>query len=197
MFRIVSVRDYIRVPPSKFGEPIDKIAVEQLRDMYEGRIERDLGIFVSVFDVRVDKRGIVMFGDGGAYHRVEFKALAFVPLINEVVEGEVTDTHDFGAFIRVGPTTAFMHKTQIADENVIHYDKQSKVFIIGEKTHDKTPRRLGKGDIVRAKIVGVSYFSAQEGNRVNISLTARQPFLGKLEWIEEELQRKKTKPQQR
>ncbi len=107
----------------------------------------------------------------------------------------MTDTHDFGAFIRIGPTTAFMHKTQIADENVIHYDKQSKVFIIGEKAHDKTPRRLGgKGDIVRAKIVGISYFSAQEGNRVNISLTARQPFLGKLEWIEEELQKKKAKP---
>jgi DNA-directed RNA polymerase subunit E' len=197
VFRIVSVRDYIRVPPTKFGEPIDKIAVEQLRELYEGRVERDLGIFVTVFDIKINKRGIVMFGDGGAYHRVEFKALAFVPLINEVVEGEVVDTHDYGAFIRIGPATAFMHKTQIADENVIHYDRQSKIFIIGEKTPEKTPRRLGKGDIVRAKIAGVSYFSTSDGNRVNISLTARQPFLGKLEWIDEELQKKKIKPQQR
>ncbi len=127
---------------------------------------------------------MVIFGDGGAtYNRVRFKALVYTPLINEVVEGEVVRTEDFGAFVRVGPIDALIHRTQMMEDNVVLYDKQSGAFV-GERSR----RRLGRGgDVVRARVVGVSYVTAGNRDVVRVSLTLRQPMLGKLEWIEEEL----------
>ena len=182
MFRVLTLEDYVRIPPSRFGEPLEKVAFEELWSHYVGRVERDVGVYVAIFDVEVSKRGVVIFGDGATYNKVRFKALVFTPLINEVVEGEVVRTEEFGAFVRVGPIDALVHRTQMMDDNVVLYDKQSGSFV-GERSK----RRLGRGDIVRARVVGVSYVSAGNRDVVRVSLTLRQPFLGKLEWIEEEL----------
>jgi DNA-directed RNA polymerase subunit E' len=190
MFRVLTLEDYVRIPPSRFGEPLEKVAFEELWSHYVGRVERDVGVYVAIFDVEVSKRGVVIFGDGATYNRVRFKALVFTPLINEVVEGEVVRTEEFGAFVRVGPIDALVHRTQMMDDNVVLYDKQSGAFV-GERSK----RRLGRGDIVRARIVGVSYVSAGNRDVVRVSLTLRQPFLGKLEWVEEELSGSKKKAQ--
>ncbi len=190
VFRVITVEDYIRVPPSVFNEPIDKIAYEQLRSNYEGKVDRELGVFIAVFDVKVDKRGVIVYGDGATYHKVSFKALVFVPLINEIVEGDVVDVKEYGAHVRIGALTAFVHRSQVMDENVVLFDRQSGVFM-GEKNRQK---KVGRGDVVRARIVGVSYVSTANGIRLNVSMTMRQPFLGKIEWIEEATKAKK-KPQ--
>ncbi len=100
MFRVLTLEDHIRIPPSRFGgEPLEKVAFEVLwGGQYVGRVERDVGgVYVAIFDVEVSRRGgVVIFGDGATYNRVRFKALVYTPLINEVVEGEVVRTEDFG-----------------------------------------------------------------------------------------------------
>ena len=55
----------------------------------------------------------------------------------------------------------------------------------------ETNRVLRIGDIVRARIIAVS---PPRGLSIGkIGLTARQPYLGKLEWIEEDVFGKKEK----
>ncbi len=183
MWRVLTIEDYVRIPPNRFGEPLDKVAYEQLRERYEGKVERDIGVFVKILSLEVSKKGVIIFGDGATYHKVKLRVLVFTPLNNEIVEGEITDTTEYGAFVRIGPVRALLHKTQLMNDNIIYYDKSSGTFI-GEKTK----RRVGKGDIIRARIVSVSYAITSKGLTVRIGLTARQPFLGKLEWIEEEVQ---------
>ncbi|BDR92402.1 DNA-directed RNA polymerase [Vulcanisaeta souniana] len=196
MFRVLTLEDYIRIPPSRFGEPLERVAFEVLWNQYVGRVERDVGVYVAIFDVETSRRGVVIFGDGATYNRVRFKALVYTPLVNEVVEGEVVRTEDFGAFVRIGPIDALIHRTQMMEDNVVLYDKQSGAFV-GERSR----RRLGRGDVVRARVVGVSYVTAGNRDVVRVSLTLRQPMLGKLEWIEEELsgakKRAQTKAQQK
>jgi len=194
LFRVLTIEDYVRIPPTRFGEPIERVALEELKNSYEGRIERDVGIYVAIFDVEVSRRGVIIFGDGATYNRVRFKALVFTPLNNEIIEGEVIRTEDFGAFVRIGPVDGLIHRTQMMEDNVVLYDKQSGSFV-GEKSK----RKLGRGDVIRARIVGVSYVTTSNKDMVRISLTLRQPFLGKLEWIEEEVTnvKKKTKAAQK
>ncbi len=188
LWRVLTVEDYVRIPPSRFGEPLEKVAYEQLREQYEGKIERDIGVFVKILSLEVSKKGIITFGDGATYHKVRLKVLVFTPLNNEVVEGDVVETTEYGAFVRIGPVRGLLHKTQMMNDNIIHYDKMSGTFI-GEKTK----RRLSKGDTVRVRIVSVSYALTAHGLTIRIGLTARQPFLGKPEWIEEDIQALKKK----
>ncbi len=182
IWRVLTLEDYVRIPVHKFGEPLERAAYEQLKEMYEGRVEPDVGVYVKILDLSVSKRGVIRFGDSATYHSVRFKVLVFTPMVNEVVEGDIVNTTDFGAFVRLGPINGFIHKTQLLSDNVIFYDKQSQTFI-GEKSK----RRVGKGDTVRARIVGVSYVMSGGSRSVRVALTARQMFLGKPDWIEEDI----------
>jgi len=181
MFKLVALEDTIRIPPEKFGEPIETVGYEQLKMKYEGMVDEELGYIVVVTDVQVSPIGKIIPGDGATYHRVVFSLLTFYPKIQEVVEGEVVEIADFGAFVRVGPIDALLHVSQLMDD-FISYDEKQGVLMGRE-----TKRKLTTGDHVRVRITAVSL--GRGGGSGKIGVTARQPFLGKIEWIQHDLEK--------
>lgn len=179
MYEIISLVDTVRIPPEKFGEPIEKVAMEILIKEYEGIIDPDLGVVICVVDVENVEAGKLIPGDGAAFHKVVFSVLTFKPIQHEVVEGEVVEVVDFGAFIRLGPLDGLCHVSQITDDFISYDSKRSA--LIGKETG----RIIQENDRVRARIVAVSIGGGIRSGK--LGLTMRQPFLGKLEWIEEEL----------
>jgi len=183
MFRLLTVEDIVRIPPKSFGHPIDKAAKEQIKLKYENVVDEELGYVILVVDVDVDPVGKILPGDGSTYHKVNFKLLTFYPEMHEIVEGEVVEVTDFGAFVRIGPEDALLHVSQIMDD-YISFDEKHGV-LVGKESQ----RKLGKGDMVRGRIIAVSFPRGGTGGKIGI--TMRQPFLGKLDWIEADI--KKTK----
>jgi len=183
MFRLVTVEDIVRIPPKSFGHPIDKAAKDQIKLKYENVVDEELGYVILVVDVDVDAVGKILPGDGSTYHKVRFKLLSFYPEMHEVVEGEVVEVTDFGAFVRIGPEDALLHVSQIMDD-YISFDEKHGV-LVGKESQ----RKLGKGDMVRGRIIAVSF--PRGGAEGKIGITMRQPFLGKLDWIEGDIKRTK------
>jgi DNA-directed RNA polymerase subunit E' len=181
MFKIVTLKDTIRIPPEAFGEPIQTVGREQLRMKYVGMVDSELGYVVAVTDIEVNPVGRIVPGDGATYHRVAFSLLTFYPEVQEVVEGEVVEIADFGAFVRVGPIDALLHVSQLMDDYISHDEKQG--VLMGRETR----RRLTTGDHVRVRITAVSL--GHGGSSGKIGVTARQPFLGKLEWIKKDVEK--------
>lgn len=189
MFKLLLLEDTIRIPPHKFGEPINKAGHDQLRVKYEGMVDNELGYVVAVTDINVDPKGKIIPGDGATYHKVAFSILTFYPKIQEIIEGEVVEIADFGAFIRVGPIDALLHVSQLMDDFISYDEKQG--VLMGKETR----RRLSSGDRVRARITAVSL--AKGGGSGKIGMTARQPFLGKIEWVKEEVKKIKAETEQK
>ncbi len=179
MFKLVSLEDTVRIPPEKFGHPLRDVAVEQLRLKYAATVDEALGYVLTVTDINVEPVGRIMPGDGATYHKVTFSLLTFYPMLHEVIEGEVVEAQDFGVFIRIGPVDALLHVSQVMDDFIVYDERQGT--LMGKQTH----RILRKGDIVRVRIAAVSL--ARGGTAGKIGATARQPFLGKLDWIKEDL----------
>jgi DNA-directed RNA polymerase subunit E' len=184
MFKIVTLEDTIRIPPEKFGEPIQAVGREQLRMKYESMVDAQLGYVVAVTDIKVNPVGKLVPGDGATYHRVGFTLLTFYPVVQEVVEGEVVEIANFGAFVRVGPIDALLHVSQLMDDYISHDEKQG--VLMGKETR----RRLMTGDHVRVRVTAVSL--GHGGSSGKIGVTARQPFLGKLEWIRKDVEKVKS-----
>ena len=176
MYRVYEVTDLVRIPPNMFGEDINKVAEMILKDKYEAKLDKDLGLVIYVYDVKVDENGIIIPGDAAPYHGVRFKVLSFVPIQHEIVEGRVKDVINRGLFVDIGPLDAFVHISQTMDDDEIEFD-DARGAIVGAKTR----RFIERGDIVRARITNVSYSSPTGIPR--IAMTMRQPYLGKLEWI--------------
>jgi DNA-directed RNA polymerase subunit E' len=183
MFKLVTLQDTIRIPPEDFGNPLKAVGHQRVKARYEGLIDEELGYVIAVTDVKVSPVGKIIPGDGAAYHKVNFSLLTFRPKIQEVVEGEVVEIADFGAFVRIGPIDALLHVSQLMDDFISYDEKQG--VLIGKETK----RRLTSGDQLRVRITAVSL--GRSGSSGKIGVTARQPFLGHLQWIEKEVQKTK------
>jgi len=177
----------IRVPPSKFGTPLKDVAYATLKTKYESSISPEYGYLIYIIDLDVDKVGKIIPGDGATYHHVTFKALVFLPKLQEVVEGEVVEVTDFGAFVRIGPADALLHLSQITDDYLTCDVRQGVI------TASQSKRVLSVGSKVRVRITAVSLGRGAAAGKIGV--TCRQPFLGALDWIEDDIRKLEAKPE--
>lgn len=184
MFKLITLQDTIRIPPETFGNPLKQVGRDQVKSKYEGIVDEELGYVIAVTRVEVSPTGKIIPGDGATYHKVTFSLLTFYPIIQEIVEGDVVEIADFGAFVRIGPVDALLHVSQLIDDYMSYDEKQG--VLLGKETK----RKLTNGDNLRVRITAVSLGRA--GSSGKIGVTARQPFLGKLEWLK--LDAAKTSP---
>jgi DNA-directed RNA polymerase subunit E' len=176
MFKLITLQDTIRIPPETFGKPLEKVGREQVKQKYEGIVDEELGYVIAVTGIQVSPIGKIIPGDGATFHKVNFSVLTFYPIIQEIVEGDVVEIADFGAFVRIGPIDALLHVSQLMDDFISYDEKQG--VLLGKESK----RKLTAGDQVRVRITAVSLGRA--GSSGKIGVTARQPFLGKLEWLQ-------------
>lgn len=155
---------------------------------YEGRLDKDLGIVLAITRVLEIKDGSVIPGDGAAYHNTSFEALTFKPELQEVLDGEVVEIVEFGAFVRFGPLDGLVHVSQITDDYIVHDEKRGA--LVGKESN----KALEVGDRIRARVVAVS-LNPDKSKESKINLTMRQPGLGKHEWLEEARKKGKKKPE--
>jgi DNA-directed RNA polymerase subunit E' len=184
MFKLVTLEDTVRIPPERFGDPIEAVGYAQLKSKYEGMVDQELGYVIAVTDIQINPVGKIIPGEGATYNRAVFSLLTFYPKLQEVVEGEVVEIADFGAFVRVGPIDTLLHVSQLIDDFISYDEKQG--VLMGKETR----RKLANGDHVRVRITAVSL--ARGGSSGKVGVTARQPFLGKLEWIKQDVERLKS-----
>lgn len=174
MFRVYTVADTVRVDPAFFELDLPKAVVRILRNKYERRVDPDLGVILSVWNPKDITEGRVIPGDGASYHKVDFDVLAYVPEVNEVIEGEVNEIVEFGAFVGIGPLDGLVHLSQITND-FLSFDKKLPAFVGKE-----SKKMLKKGDVVVAKVSVVSMKGSIADTK--IGLTMRPEGLGKPEW---------------
>ncbi|MFA5381660.1 MAG: DNA-directed RNA polymerase [Candidatus Micrarchaeia archaeon] len=178
MYKLFRIEDKVRVPPKYFSMKLDDAIIEILIEKYERKVDRDLGIILGIQEVKILSDGTVIPGDGGAYFEIEFEILSYTPEINEVVESEVTEIVEFGAFLGLGPVEGLVHLSQITND-FLTYNRKIPAF-----TGKESKKSLKKGDKVMAKISTVSLKNTIHD--IKIGLTMRPEGLGKDEWIEKE-----------
>lgn len=177
MYYMHTVKDAFKISPEYFDKPINKVASEVLKRKYEGMIDPKVGVVVSVFGVRNISSGIIYPGDPAVHHKVEFDMLTYLPYVEEVVVGEVTELAEFGAFIRIGPIEGLVHVSQITND-FLSLDRKVPAFV-----SKRSGKNLKKGDVVYAKISTVSMKTSVKDSK--IALTMKADGLGKEEWINE------------
>lgn len=174
MYKILTVKDKVRVPPSKFGLKMEDAIKASLEDRWEGIIDRRLGVVLSITDVDDVGEGTILPGDGAIHYPVDFRMLVYFPEMHELIKGYVIDVTEFGIFIRMGPLDGMVHVSQIMDD-FVSYDNKNAIFMGRD-----SKRTLKEADLVKARVISISMASGQ----YKIGLTTRQPGLGVLGWYD-------------
>ncbi|MBP3790773.1 MAG: DNA-directed RNA polymerase [Methanobrevibacter sp.] len=190
MYYKTKIEDTVRIPPYRFENPLEEVAIQTLNETYEGRLDKKLGLLICVNAIDEISEGRLIMGDGASYHNVVFEAIFFKPEQHEIFDGEVIDIVDYGAFVRIGPMDGLIHVSQVTDD-YINYDAKRGALLAKESN-----KTLDEGDLVRARAVSVSIKDESTNNIENsrnskIPLTMRQTNLGRFEWIEEAKQKSK------
>jgi len=181
LYRIATIEDRIRVPPEKLGTDVTKALRAAISEQMEGVLNSRLGMVLSVASIDKIGEGKIMPNDPGVYYECEFRLLSFKPEMNEVVEGEVIDNTEFGAFVRMGPMDGLVHISQLMDD-FVSFDAKNSVFLGKE-----SKRILKEGDMVRARVISASFGSGDN----KVGLTMRQSGLGGMTWIEDDKRKRK------
>ena len=120
MYKIVSREDTIRIPAeymrkgASLNDHIDRLSMTA----FEGRFDEENRFILLTTNHEPVGRGRIIHGDGAIYQRVRFDAVLFCMEDYEVVEGAVSEVNEFGAFVRIGPMEALLHKSQIMEDMV-------------------------------------------------------------------------------
>jgi DNA-directed RNA polymerase subunit E' len=173
------LRDTVEVPPEDLADVSPALVKRLLQDELEGRMDEEIGSVVSVVEVHEVGDGAVLPSRPGVYYEVEFDAITFDPQMQEVVDGEVVEVVNFGAFVGIGPVDGLLHVSQISDE-YLAFDEENQRLASRESN-----RALGVGDSVRTRIVTKS-IDERNPRDSKIGLTAKQVGLGHLEWLRED-----------
>ncbi|MBM3229031.1 DNA-directed RNA polymerase [Candidatus Parvarchaeota archaeon] len=182
MYQVVNISDRVRIPPEVFGMKLTDAVAQIVRDRYERRMDHEIGMVLAIWNAKAHGDGVVIPGDGAAHFDVTFDALVFKPQINQIIEAEVSELVEFGAFLGLGPLEGLVHLSQIAND-YLTYNKKIPAFVGKE-----SKKSLKKGDIVAAKISTVSIKGASTDSK--IGLTMRPEGLGKIEWIDVQARKK-------
>ncbi|HEY9490835.1 MAG TPA: DNA-directed RNA polymerase [Nitrososphaeraceae archaeon] len=183
MFAIVYMSDVVRIPPHRLTNSLNATAIGILKEKYESMISPEIGYVIMIIDATANSVGKLVAGDGATYHRVTFEALTFYPKMQAVVEGEIVEITDFGAFVRIGPTDALLHLSQITDDYLKSDVKQGIIIA------NQSAKSLKIGSRIRARVTAVSLGKGAAMGKIGI--TCRQPFLGATEWIAQEIKKAK------
>ena len=178
MYSILELKSNVRVSPTLIDKELKDSIKLSLEEEFVGKLGKD-GIFLAVLDVKEIGEGAIIPGDGAIYYKVSFEAVVYKPMMQEVVEGFVTEIAGFGSFVRIGPIDGLVHISQVMDDYVSYSES-------GSLQGKESKRALVVGDEVRARIVAVSFKNIQGAK---LGLTMRQPGLGKIKWIEEEIKK--------
>jgi len=180
MFYITEIEDYVRVSPELFALQVEEAVLKQLQISYKLTINKDIGSVIAVLEVLNVGEGVIIPGDGAAYYKCSYKILNYIPELQEMVYGEVSEITNFGAFMNIGAMEGMIHVSQTMDD-FVSFSKSNT--LIGKNSK----RSLKKDDLCLARIIAISYKAEQP----KIGLTMRQPGLGKMEWISDDKRKAK------
>lgn len=172
MYKLITIEDVVRVPPSKLGIPVKSSVKQSLQEQMEGVMDKEIGVVVAVTNVRSVGEGKLLPGDGSIHYVATFDVLAYYPAMYEIIGGEVIDITEFGAFVRMGPLDGLVHISQVMDD-FVSYDGKNSMFLGKD-----SKRTIKEGDNVKARVITVSLGR----NDYKIGLTMRQSGLGVVDW---------------
>jgi DNA-directed RNA polymerase subunit E' len=186
LYTIIEDEHVTRVPPQLLGESFNQAVEDVARDTLCGRIldmkDENNHItgkcyVISLIDIEPIGEASIVHGDGGVYQSIKYRALAYTPKMQEVVDALVISVvPKLGVFLRFGPFEGLLHISQIMDDR-IDVDPSNQ-RLIGKETG----REIRVGDILRVRIVLLNLSSSSVKDS-KIGFTMKQTGLGKKEWI--------------
>ncbi|KAK1297353.1 hypothetical protein QJS10_CPB15g01928 [Acorus calamus] len=93
MFFLSRIEYKLPIPPRLLSRPLADAVKEELDRIFLDKIIPDLGLCVTVYDIRSIDGGFIPQGDGVVIYEVVFRLVMFRPFIGEVIVGKIESSN--------------------------------------------------------------------------------------------------------
>ncbi|KAF5738892.1 glutathione reductase [Tripterygium wilfordii] len=102
MFNLSLIEHKLRLPPHLLSLPLQDAVKSVLEDLFLDKVIANLGLCVSVYDIRDIKGGIIFPGDGASTYTVKFRLLLFRPFVGEIITAKLKEADANGLRLSLG-----------------------------------------------------------------------------------------------
>ncbi len=183
MYSKLKIKSRVRVAPKLLGSNVVESVEASVKNNFIGSLDPVHGLFLDLINVDSVGDGVIIPGDGAVYYDAVFNILAYKPIVQELVEGVITEVAEFGAFAKIGPIEGLIHKSQVMDDFISY----SKTGVLAGKESNNT---LKVGDKIIARVIASNMKNLQTAK---IGLTMRQSGLGVPSWFKKKDNKTKSK----
>jgi DNA-directed RNA polymerase subunit E' len=172
MYSQLKMKARVRVSPRLLGKNIKKSVEQSIIEEIEGVLDPKEGLLLLLIEVESIGDGIIIPGDGAVYYDTMFTMISYQPMVQEIVEGNITEIAEFGAFAKIGPIEGLIHKSQVMDDFISYSNT-------GTLAGRDTKRVLKINDRIKARVIAANLKNLQTAK---VGLTMRQEGLGSESW---------------
>ncbi|KAJ9695976.1 hypothetical protein PVL29_008305 [Vitis rotundifolia] len=101
MFYLSLIEHTLRLPPHLLDLPLNEAIKGELESLFLDKVIANLGLCISVYDIRSIDGGFVFPGDGASTYTVEFRLVMFRPFVGEIITAKLKESNANG--LRLSP----------------------------------------------------------------------------------------------
>ncbi|KAH7517300.1 DNA-directed RNA polymerase III subunit rpc8 [Ziziphus jujuba] len=102
MFFLSQIEHTLRVPPDLHNSPIQEAIKGELEKLFLDKVIANLGLCISVYDIRSIKGGFIFPAEGAATYTVVFTLIVFRPFVGEIIAAKLIESNADGLRLSVG-----------------------------------------------------------------------------------------------
>ncbi|XP_039115387.1 DNA-directed RNA polymerase III subunit RPC8 isoform X1 [Dioscorea cayenensis subsp. rotundata] len=102
MFCLSLLEHSLPVPPHLLNRPLADAIKGELERLFLDKVISNLGLCISVYDIRSIDGGFIVPGDGSATYKVVFRLVMFQPFVGEILSGKIERSDATGLHVSLG-----------------------------------------------------------------------------------------------
>ncbi|XP_052162514.1 uncharacterized protein LOC127779689 isoform X3 [Oryza glaberrima] len=99
MFVLSQIEHNLPMPPHLLSRPLVDAIKAELERLFLDKVVANLGLCVSVYDIRSVEGGFIFPGEGCSTYKVSFRLLMFRPFVGEVLVGKISGYDEKGLHV--------------------------------------------------------------------------------------------------
>jgi DNA-directed RNA polymerase II subunit RPB7 len=169
MFFVVQLEKDIVLEPKYLGQNIRETLTAKLKRSVEGTCTYETGYILSAYQIEQVDKGRVMHNSGSCTFRMQYHAIVFKPLKDEVIDAEVERVQPAGFICKAGPASIFVVVKNLPKDMKFEEIDSAPAFVTSDSNW-----KISIGSLVRVKIIGTTL----QGSEINCVGKMDEDFLG-------------------
>ncbi|KAL5135737.1 DNA-directed RNA polymerase III subunit RPC8 [Glycine soja] len=172
MFYLSKIEHKLPLPPSRFVLPIREAIHMELEKLFLDKVIANLGLCISVYDIRSIDGGFIFPGDGAPTYTVVFNLIMFRPFEKEIITARLLSSDADGLRLTIGFfDDIYIPASRLPDPNhFVETEQKKRVFSGQESTTNSSSKKgvwywdyneqeypIQDTDVIKFRVTNVSY----------------------------------------